>query len=303
LTRISVVTATFKPGYIVTMSNALKNQRFKDFEWILIDDLYDLRGDLVKEHLDKIGLNYIYKPPRKLVDYFAAASSWNTVFLYAKGELLYFLNDYEFPLSKCLERHWSIYKKYGPKVIISGITMSHTVPMIDLTFLDLYNPHPKYQLNIFKDLEEPRTINPEIGILPLEHEVEPLVYQTNIHELARVGRRGWWAGRNDSAPLELCLDLNGFNEGFDGVWGGQDVDFHERAEEAYGAKYMVDGSLDVLSLELPNPFAGQKRQTKDLRARDQEMYKIRDEYTRGKHYFKSFNDWNIREERKRLGTN
>jgi len=301
--KISVLTPTFKPGYIKMNVEALVNQAFKDFEWILIDDLYDLRGKVVKEYLDTTGLEYTYKPPRKLVDYFDCSGALNSCILYAKGELLYFMNDYEYPLKTTLARHWYLYKKYGPKAFFTGLIASYAYLEIpNLEWINIYVPHRKYWLNMFTGKIDYRKLNLYPEKMPYEMELESLVYEVkNMEELWNTKTRGFWAGRNDSCPLELALELNGFNECLSGVWGGQDNDFHERLMVAYGAKYIKDGNLENLSLELPNPFAGKKRAIKDIIERDKELFELRDTYTFKQKRYRSFNNWDLREERRKIG--
>jgi len=303
MVKVSVLTPTFKPGYIKLNTEALVKQNFESFEWILIDDLYDLRGKLVQEFLEETGLNFVYKPPRKYHDYFDCAGALNTCILYATGELLYFMNDYEYPLKTVLKRHWYLYKKYGPKAFFSGLIKPF--PYLDipgLQWISIYTPHRKYWLNIFEGQVEHKKLLLYPEEMPYQIKLEDYVYQVkNMEELWKTRTRGFWAGRNDSCPLELALELNGFNECLSGVWGGQDNDFHERLMVAYGAKYIKDGTLENLSLELPNPFAGKKRAIRDIRERDEKLYELRDKYTFGQKRFRSFNKWDLKEERKKLG--
>ena len=47
--KISVLTFTYRPGYIDNMTQALRDQTLKDFEWLLIDDLWEQRKDVVRD--------------------------------------------------------------------------------------------------------------------------------------------------------------------------------------------------------------------------------------------------------------
>lgn len=297
-------TPTFKPGYVKLNAEALAKQKFKDFEWVLIDDLYDIRGKAVEEFLEATGITYVYKPPRKYHDYFDCAGALNSCLLYATGELVYWMNDYEYPLHTTLARHWYLHKKYGPKAFYTGLIKTYPhLEIPNIEWISIYNPHPKYWLNIFKGKVNYKKLSLYPLKMPYKKELEPLVYEiTEMEELWSTKTRGFWAGRNDSCPLEMALDLNGFNECLSGAWGGQDNDFHERMLVAYGAKYIKDGNVENLSLELPNPFAGQKRTIKGIRERDVELYKLRDTYTFKQKRYRSFNKWNIRKERKKIGS-
>ncbi|GAH79047.1 unnamed protein product, partial [marine sediment metagenome] len=117
--KITVQTSIWRPGYIDSITQALKDQTLTDFELILIDDLWEQRKDVVKEY---IGNAFPFKhiPPRELSPYAMPCAAMNTGLIHAEGELIYLMNDYMYIHPRTLERHWEIYSKYGPKVLISG---------------------------------------------------------------------------------------------------------------------------------------------------------------------------------------
>ncbi|GAG63016.1 unnamed protein product, partial [marine sediment metagenome] len=63
--KITVLTIIYRPGYIDSMVAALEAQTFREFEWVLVDDLYEQRKDLVKDYIGgAFPLTHI--PPRKI---------------------------------------------------------------------------------------------------------------------------------------------------------------------------------------------------------------------------------------------
>jgi hypothetical protein len=71
-----------------------------------------------------------------------------------------------------------------------------------------------------------------------------------LHEVDRDGVQSWWAGRNDSAPLEAILCCNGFEEAYDGRWGGHDADLANRLM-TYGLKYYIDRNSTCAEYDHP----------------------------------------------------
>ena len=207
MVKISVITATYRTqvldgrDFLLSQAKGLAEQTFQDFEWIVIDDLYGYRDITFGEE----GITPVwYGPPRGGVKtHFAAASAWNTGFIHAQGELVYFMNDYIGLSPLVLERHWQLYQDYGPKVIISGRLVGMKC--------------------------EPEVRKPEQGV---GDQVGEVVSEEYI-------RRWYWAGRNDSAPLESILDANGFDERCDGAYGGQDCELAMRLVRL-GCRYLID---------------------------------------------------------------
>ena len=122
--KISVITITYRPGYVLELTQALQRQSFpsEDFEWLLVDELWPERNKAVVDLVnDSLNLRHIPCPKSPVT---ATVRAFNTGLAPALGLLVYWLADYMHPHPKALERHWHIYLEYGPKVIISG-------PLID----------------------------------------------------------------------------------------------------------------------------------------------------------------------------
>jgi len=275
--KISVLTIIYRPGYIDSMTEALRNQTFKDFEWILVDDLWEQRKEILKGYVDG-SLNLKHIPPREIKPYATTCLALNTGIIHAEGELIYLLADYMYPHPRALERHWEVYSKYGPRVLISGplidaivasgrsvwdgapfeniaikndegniITYPEPTPPISFPLKDNFEePTPENLISIFKETFKPawpKTFPPDWR---LGH-ISKVSIDKNLFEN---DNPDWFWGRNDSAPLEALLDVNGFNETFDGRRGGADADLGARLRK-YGCRLLVD--REVPCYMLPHP--------------------------------------------------
>ena len=72
------------------------------------------------------------------------------------------------------------------------------------------------------------------------HALFPRTWLDNeIFESFMDGAQNWWAGRNDSAPLEAILACNGFDMLLEGRHGYQDSDLSQRMM-IKGYRYIID---------------------------------------------------------------
>lgn len=212
---ISVLTPTYRLLYRDRQLKALSQQTFKDFEWIIIDDSYEQNKGI------KAPFPIIHIPPINPVPYFALASAINDGIVQSSGKYVFFMNDYIIPEKHCLERHWEVQER------MKGCLLSGRALAMDDVPSECKDANGKiiardYRMALF-----------EKGIFNWT----PL--NDDLYEVSREGIQNWWAGRNDSCPLEVLLNCNGFDEAFDGRWGGQDADMANRLM-TYGLKYYID---------------------------------------------------------------
>ena len=290
--QVSVITITWRPGYIDTMVQALQAQTLdKDrWEWILVDDLHQVRRSAVARYIGD-SIRFQHLPPREIKPYSATGIAINTGLAAARGELVYFMADYMYPHPTCLERHWDIYARFGPKVLISG-------PLIDeITFfgksiwgqdwntysepekltvkvgerLVVYKEHlPPFKIKMKPEWEYPTADNlisiwaepfsphwPEApGIDWRMGSISPNLYKGSDVRVHPNDPNWWWGGRNDSGPLKLLLESGGLEETGDGRHGSLDTEWTQRMMDL-GALYLVDQRAPALIL--PHPM--RKRET------------------------------------------
>jgi len=270
--KVSVVCSTFRPGYIDTLVTSLSQQTLNQDEWefVLVDDLFNQRREAVKKYvLGKIK-NFKHMPPRELKSFFALASAMNTGILHAEGELIYFMNDYIYASPRCLERHYEIYSKYNPKILISGPLIDALVASGQSVYLGVeptpwpvkengevfhfVDPTPPIKVKLKDNFDEVIGDNfisvfaepfvpPQLPVwLPDWRIGSTTNVQLEEHLFENTTYRGaswWWAGRNDSASLEALFEINGFDENFDGRSGAIDGDTALRMV-ATGCRYLID---------------------------------------------------------------
>lgn len=290
--KVSVLTITWRPGYIDTMVQALRAQTLdrSQWEWILVDDLHQVRREAVARHIGN-SIRFTHLPPREIKPYSATGIAINTGLAAATGELVYFMADYCYPHPSCLARHWEIYSKLGPKVLISG-------PLIDeITYFGksiwgqdwetfsqpekhmvkvgerkiVYNEHlPPFKVRMKPVWETPTPDNllsiwaePFIPHWPAAPgmdwrmgAVTPRFDPGSNVLFDTTEPNWWWAGRNDSGPLKLLLEAGGLEETGDGRHGNLDTEWTQRMLNL-GAVYVVEQRAPCFIL----PHPTRKRET------------------------------------------
>ena len=203
--KVSVLTTTVRPwNFLLRQLEALEAQTLDDFEWVVVDNFTGPRDFTLKGRFPiTLAKSRGGQPP-----YMAEALAKNSGLSYCQGELVFFLNDYVLPTPKVLERHYQLYKEYGPKVMISG-------------------PLDSGDGN---DRQRHRKVEYEIG---------DGVGEVSWAKLNSNSFTEFWAGRNDSASLEACFAVNGFDECIDGGKGGIDLLIALRMAN-WGCRHLVD---------------------------------------------------------------
>ncbi len=235
--KITVGMATSRDlGMFPLQVDYLKNQTFKDFELVFFDDLYEQRKDAVRKEVgDSFPL--IYLPPREIKPVFAPGAVWNDLFTHCSGELLFFMADYIVPHQDCLRVHWETHLKY-PKTMISGRCWE-----MDITAEEFIQPNKVFHYNDYRlSLYE----NSYFRWSRMEE---------NIYGSERAGVQNFWTGRNDSAPMEVILQCNGFDEQIDGARGYHDEDLAQRMA-ILGLEYIIN--LQALCWQFPHTTGGGK---------------------------------------------
>ena len=281
---MTVLTITYRPGYIDTMTQCLVEQNLpRDrWEWVLVDDLHSVRHELVAAYVPK-EINLRHMPPREIRMESATAIAVNTGLAVARGKLVYFMADYMYLHPTCLERHWDIYQKHGPDVFISG-------PIVDLiTYFGASTAHGAPAM--------PRTIKVGDAFVTYEEHSPPLAWPllkenwsqlipenlisiwqypmvlywprkpgkdwriSSLKNLVPIGRsvcqadssdltshKHWWAGRNDSASLDLLRRAGGLDESQAGQHGGLENLLAQNMVDL-GGRYLIDLQSPAMHLE------------------------------------------------------
>lgn len=265
--RISVCLVTIRPGGIDVLLAGLKHQEFdsRDFEMVLVDSLYHRRREQVADAFAAARIRLVHTPPRqRIYPIDSCPQARNTCIAKASGELLVWLVDYAFLPSKCLSEHWGVYEytkgeyaamgahnylfppplayelpDYAPIKMFKpneslGVTYGHNKD-VSLRFYNdvmsgFYDP---YMISIFRD---PIVAPEQVTRL---HD-DPYFFGADPKLRGQTGHgcdADLFHAKNESTPIEWCLRVNGFDEGYTGhVY--DDTDFSNRAAHA-GAKWIM----------------------------------------------------------------
>jgi len=207
--KITVVLCTKrKVPHIEWALESLKNQTYKDFEYIIVDGLYNSRKDEVEKTIKDADVSFpvLYipdKPTRWKGKRPALCNGRNTALIFAKGEYIVHHDDNAKLPENWIEKHVQWLEK---GYLVAGNWLA-------------------YQ---YTDKGGKGTI----GIFGWE-------YRSTVVKEPIETTGGWLYGGNFSFPLKAALEVNGFDEDLDGEMGQDDVSFGIRAERR-GYKTMYD---------------------------------------------------------------
>ncbi len=187
---------------------SLKNQTFKDFEYIIIDGHYNERKDLIKDLIEKekpfFECKHIPdKPSRWKGKRPAISNARNTAIIYAKGKYIVFHDDNCKMPPDWLENH------------INWLESGHVVAGNWITYKS----------------------ETDIGPYGWEH-------RYNLVKEPKIIGGHWFYTGNCSFSLNAAFDINGFDEELDGEQGQEDINFGIRAERK-GYKIIYDPTCCV----------------------------------------------------------
>jgi len=221
---ISVITTTISLGGLDMLINSMKAQvDAPQFEVIYVDEWHEARKRFVDDYFIP-AFRHVPPTPHDYIDHCAG---WNTGLRHAEGELICFLNDYIWAYPYYLRDHWNIYKN------LSGYSASG--------YLDRY-PWPA--MNDSKEIEDVwwTSFTDEFTAERARHYfdcVEPVYRERKggmqgerigETEMFRMPGDKWYASLNDSIPLAVLKEINGWDERFDGGYASQDIHIGIRAE-------------------------------------------------------------------------
>ena len=187
---------------------SLEAQTFKDFELIIVDYYYKdkERQKRFKDHRFDFPIKYIPQRPSMWDDIKKAPQislARNSGIVFAKGKITICIDDcIRMDTKNLLEQIWWWWENYG--LVLR--------PLVD-------NSIPRNQINNYNKDADSKWIEDLPDYLRFK--------ELNAHR-----------GNVYSYPTEAYLDLNGFDERFDGGWGSEDCDFSKRLD-IFGMKRFV----------------------------------------------------------------
>lgn len=240
--KISVMTLTNRYGGIDIMWANLKRQTEQDFEWVLVDGLWEEREEEVKAYVNDPRLKYIRqgKKVEGLHTYLAHAD--NEGFRNCEGELIVCVQDYIWIPHDSLEKYWFHHQNNPQGLLVTGVGDQYSRP----TKEDMNDPHGK--ITVF---EKPYTRRPEVkgwsdprkrSDLGTFYEVYPQDWELNYC----------------SIPKKIILELGGMDEEYDAhgfAW--DNVNIAQRAA-LLGYKVFIDQTNECMGFDhdgwWPNPL-------------------------------------------------
>ncbi len=217
---ITVMTTTGRDLFRKENAEYLKEQTFRDFEWLLVDDLYNEKAEAMSGFVGN-NFPFIHMIPKKIAPYIVAGAAINDGLVRVNGELIVFKADYMMLHPTCLKRLWETHCKY-PKAMLSGRAIEVGFHPSELLGKKGAFTGRDYRMSLFTN-----------GLFHWSYLSE------NLYGIGRDGAQNWWAGKADAAPLEAVLDCNGMDEQYDGHYGYLDDDLANRLM-TYGLDYIFD---------------------------------------------------------------
>lgn len=221
--------SSYLPGvrhFLEPTLRSLESQLFKDFEFVLCHRYPEDAKEVIKGWSFPIKL--VKEKPsiwHELGDrYHTVANAKNTSFINSSGELIYHIDDLSFFNAYLLKEAWKLYKK-------GKYVTGRTVRCIT------YNKqlYPKYNVTIVGPNKTNITKNGWYG------QLKPLTNDYNMNPEIHMNR--FWTCSASVSAKEL-LDINGYDELYDGSLAGIDMDAGTRLSNI--SKYKRVASYNYL---------------------------------------------------------
>lgn len=262
---ISVIVPTNRVGGLDLLIDSLSRQTYRNFELIIVDNIWRYRERLVHERIQKLPFRVKHIPPRdNPFPDVAYCQTMNTGIAHARGETLVFLCDYSFLAPDCLATHAVCQaKKPGPlhldydycelPPLREGFPGYHQDGR-DGTATDYVETINSTTERYCADLDAGR-LDPFMWSLFAEPLESPAGLEiTHRHRPCELRKSGDWnfcSFKNESFPTELLLEMNGLNEALDESHCYQDQEFSYRLRDR--CIEWINGPIETGMLTVVNP--------------------------------------------------
>jgi len=211
-----------------------KHQTLSDFEWIIVDDLYEQRRNYFENMDLPCQIKHIPAKPNlwREKQFPAMATQYNKGIIYADGELLFLAGDSYMVLESFMANLWTRYQEgYFPLAwyffdeTFGKAIPSHTIELFGGTAQQLFDiAYPEQNAKC------------SISYNVLGYSGETVTFEHRYVQAFEGNNRqvhptswGWWFGCS-SVSLEAMLQINGFDQKFDGDCTLFDCDVGSRLE-------------------------------------------------------------------------
>lgn len=248
--KISVICSTVRLGGLDLLFNSLEAQAFlaEDYEIILVDSWYEERKDPVSKASKRINVNLVHIPPKHNHGYYDDNTGWNTGLAVASGELVMFQVDYSWLAKNCLAAHWGVY------VNNRGFTLTGVVDRMPYPALkpvaELAPEHSWW--SVFKTEMTSGVADTFFTLVePLYRERKGQNSDQDPSKVYELPGDKFYAALNESIPMKILKELNGWDERQDGGYGSNDILMGMKAN-LVGHKFMVAPALVNWKFGQPN---------------------------------------------------
>ncbi len=253
---VSVLVMMYRPGGVDITMAAMRDQTFKDFELIVVDNRYEQRKDAMAALAAEYGVRLVHAPEhRRNGKWIVACAAFNTAIALARGKYVIILHDFTYVPPGWIEAHVEALEGHPRRYV-----------MIEHVNVDLPEVKASRELEYNRSCDRPSTeTDPvftdgsldEIAIFKdgrfdnswLPRPIGPDQWQTNFTNIYRAGDRpiyGWVSLTNDSFHREFMYELNGIDERFDMGRGSFDANIGMRVAMAGGETFFREGPVATL---------------------------------------------------------
>lgn len=281
---ISLICSTVRLGGLDCFFSSIMNQRdfpFSELQVILVDEWYEERKVIVAGRVGEYSssssrFNFLHIPSKGGYSCFDDGTGWNTGAAAADGELVIFQVDYSYLYSRMLADHWAAYKQH-PGYSLTGYCERYGYPRLRSNVDKL--PVDEVAWSTFL---RPFRIDRIANGLEYFDEVQPLYLEDKGGVKGAEVAPGLWelsgdkfyAALNESIPLRVLKDLNGWDERYNGGYSANDIDLGTRAN-IIGWKFLVDPKSVNMRFGMPGMSVGVIPQKSKPRLRKpEENFKI-----------------------------
>jgi glycosyltransferase involved in cell wall biosynthesis len=242
------------------MLDSLEKQRFKDFEYIIVDGLYDKRKTEVEKILKDYSfpITYVKDKPwfhseeEQVGKRPGLSSARNTGVIHARGELMAWHDDNTYLPPDWLSRHVKLFEAGFDGVAGLSHGTYNSLGLEQYRGLYLVNGKPTSDKRCIPCQVEGKDCDhvEKTGELTLikdyrkDYVGNPLTVGDEIYNVLPVG---WLYGCNMSIRTEYVLKINGFPEEFCGQMGSEDS-FTTVCLQRAGAKLLLDRKSFVIHI-------------------------------------------------------
>ena len=311
---ISVLIPTTRCGGLDVLFSSLELQKFKNFELILMDTLFEKRKDLVAQKAKDYSFIVKHLPQRNTAIHYC--ETMNSGLIQADGEIIYTMCDHTWIDKDCLQEHANFHrsKLSGQKYALIGHFADCKLPKLHKDFYRTYAPNIPYYRedkenqytvkerecynNYIEDIESGKLDSMMWSIYetPFTTDTDPNTFEITLPKpILPVGEveSNNFILKNESYVLDDVLVMNGFNEALDGAHGWQDWDFADRFTALTGTKLFSNSYIKTYTMNPRNIMYARKRDT--------DMFKNEEVWEEGKRtQFKNpINSYSVREIRQK----